>query len=319
LLVGVECARHSNKCTTINKSCQDVFLWYGIFVMNNTLGTIAFWLIIFAIPVSVTLNMPCEPEQAPPNVQGNTALSGPSSIGAQDNQPTSKDLKRSTYSTPCWHATVKRAILTGLTSSEWWLVFIAGATGLAIVLQVREMKLATNEMKASTIAATRSAEVAEKSIVLQETALHQWVDLEEWKVERWSGVSKCLAVVVDVTNKTDFCLDLGQITIRHETGSITAKDVVRLTPGGRYRQSGFAYPLTDMDDSKYLESGLVIPIVVVVNFTDIIGRGQVQEFKGLLTCNKQEVSFVLTNFGSESLGGKRPEIWEDPPDQAKGR
>jgi len=105
-----------------------------------------------------------EPHQSSTNDKNDRTWHPPTTATFDNNEITAADAETSTTSPPNWYA-----------SSEWWLVIIAGLTGLTIAYQAREMARATvvmegqlKEMQDASKQVSRQASILERSVAAAE-------------------------------------------------------------------------------------------------------------------------------------------------------
>jgi hypothetical protein len=174
-------------------------------------------------------------------------------------------------------------------STEWWLVIIAGLTGVAIAYQAREMKRATEAMKESTR--------------LQEIGLRQWVDVENWEIRSSDYLHYSIAnrkvvekpgkvtinITFDVVNSSPRPLTIQRVEAdihiagRKDWESIVTGDKSLLAPEQKHP---VILPIALIDDEidRYVLDDLVVSISGRIFYEDGLGKSNEQTIGNVATC-----------------------------------
>jgi hypothetical protein len=107
-----------------------------------------------------TINLFSQPNEGSSKNTGSPTQQASLASPFQDKHETATHEQAAKASPPRWYAALERP--------DWWLVFIAFLTGLAIAYQAREMASATEEMRKSTKAAEDSAKAAQRTVEVLE-------------------------------------------------------------------------------------------------------------------------------------------------------
>jgi hypothetical protein len=170
---------------------------------------------------------------------------------------------------PQWYTAIKW--------SEWLLVVAAFATLAVIAWQSWETR--------------KSSEAMRDSFRLQEAALQQWVEIDNWSVSERPAES-VLAFRFDLVNGTKLPLTIIKVIASIETQeSVTFQSNV-LAPGGRHTAE--ASVVLDGDRFHGYSSRktmLLFEIKGVVVFIDVLKKRQAQRFEGWISCTRGKVTF----------------------------
>ncbi len=96
-------------------------------------------IVVFALILPI--HVASQPNQTPTKKQQSAQPESPSPTIGENNYTADDHSERPETNPPKWYAAIERP--------DWWLVFIAALTGLAIAYQAREMTRATVEMRKS--------------------------------------------------------------------------------------------------------------------------------------------------------------------------
>jgi hypothetical protein len=180
-------------------------------------------------------------------------------------------------------------LYAALKKPEWYLVILALLTLYVINKQAREMARATNEMKRSTAAVEKQADILERqtravenSVELQKTLKRQWVNLENWKlkgeqVNRANVKSIFVGISFDVTNPTDMLLQLRHVEIFALEGNQVKSPNIPLSPTEPYL-AFFQIKLNERETSEYFSDSLRLLIFGNIDFKDNFGEKRSQAF-----------------------------------------
>jgi hypothetical protein len=180
-------------------------------------------------------------------------------------------------------------LYAALKQPEWWLVAAAVLTLFVVYRQAKEMGKATQEMKRSTTAVEKQADILERqtkavedSVELQKTLKRQWVNLENWKlkgeqVHRANVKSIFVGISFDVTNPTDMLLQLRHVEIFALEGNQVQSPNIPLSPTEPY-PAFFQIKLTERDTSEYFTDSLKLQIFGNIDFKDNFGKKRSQAF-----------------------------------------
>lgn len=104
----------------------------------------------------IAINLFAQPNDSSAQHKNNSVNQASNPVAPENNYKTEAHADAPKTGSPCWY-----------TSSEWWLVIIAGLTGLAIFYQAREMTRATDVMQGQMIEMQKARELENKTLILQ--------------------------------------------------------------------------------------------------------------------------------------------------------
>ena len=179
-------------------------------------------------------------------------------------------------------------------------IFVAWLTLKDIHSQAKETAKATQATALAAQATQKSAEAAEKSVKLQEAALRQWLDIENWKAIPWmrEGGTLSLNVQFDVVNPTDLPLTLDSVLIMfgEQGNKIDRKNLI---PPKKSKPVVTTVPITEEQLLKWEDlKELNFMIGGYVQFIDALEKTQVQPFSGMIACSKKGGVRFIPPYGS---------------------
>lgn len=145
----------------------------------------------------------------------------------------------------------------------------------------------------------RQTKAAQDSILLQETAYEQWIDLVNWKssikpdyLDGWPRLN----ISVEVANSTKFPVTLNHAEVSF--GSYPCTTVFLgsdrfLAPNVPVRIESMIDINEDKKDS-FMENALGIPVTGKIIFTGVLKRQRTQEVDGVLVCSAKSTRFEPT-------------------------
>jgi hypothetical protein len=182
--------------------------------------------------------------------------------------------------TPHWYA-----------SPEWWLVIVAIPTLIFIWYQTRETAHAA---KATQIA----AEASQKSVMLQETALRQWVDIEKWRAVPWipEGGVLSLNIQFDVVNPTSLPLTLYSVNVGFDGkgGAIAQRN---LLPPKNRQTVAMPIKITEEQLLRWKQSTIGFHVSGKVIYEDILKEVQTQPFEGTISLSEKNGAVFMRYLG----------------------
>src|SRR5258708_5257439 len=205
--------------------------------------------ILAAILCFFAVNLFTKPNSSAAKDTNNSTAHATFSLAFKNNQEPATNTEAPKASPPKWYA-----------SSEWWLVVIAGLTGLAIVYQAREM--------------ARATKVMEGQLALQKAAMQQWVEVENWNV-----TANFPGIVAIMDHKVLDCPDAIQCVVTFDIVNpaslpLTVLSVHRQVTGGDMQvSSGMVLPprkvlpvdlrisLAAEQPRKYFEDVVIVTVI----------------------------------------------------------
>jgi len=197
--------------------------------------------------------------------------------------------------------------LTDAFISNWPLVgigligiFVAWLTLKDIHSQVEETAKATQATALAAQATQKSAEAAEKSVKLQEVALRQWVDIDNWKAVPWipEGGEMSLHIQFDVINPTSLPLTLNSVSIAlsGQESKVSGKNLIAPKKSQPIVTS---VKITEEQLLKWEDlKELIFMVNGYVDFEDTLTKPQTQPFSGLIACSKKGGVRFIPPYGS---------------------
>ncbi len=156
-------------------------------------------------------------------------------------------------------------------------------------------------MERQTGAIEKSAEAAENSIKLQETALRQWVDIKEWRSIPWIPVGTeewNLHIQFDVVNPTDKPLTLNGVFIKigEEEKTIIRKNLI---PPEKWHPVVMSVKITEEQALKWEDlKELIFLVNGYIEFEDVLEKIRNQPFNGMIGCSKKGGVRFIPPYGS---------------------
>jgi len=251
-------------------------LCYNIINMKH--AAIAAILFIFA------LNMAGQPNATSHKNNTSAEPKSPAMPTLENKGVTADHAEQSDNDPPKWYAPAERP--------DWWLVVIAGLTGLAIAYQAREMTRATGAMREST--------------KLQEVGLRQWIDVGDWAITPSEMLHYAmtsdrritqkpeeikLEIQFRVLNNTPRAITIMNITTNiHILGRADWKQFVMdeesiVTPNGSH-PAFVIVTLKDGEVDLYILKSIPISFVAKIAYRDAMGKPNDQSFPMLFECNR---------------------------------
>ncbi|MGA2986652.1 MAG: hypothetical protein ABSG32_22860 [Terriglobia bacterium] len=165
----------------------------------------------------------------------------------------------------------------------------------AALLSVEEVKVQNATLKETLAAICRQADLMERQtgildrqILVQESAMQQWVNLVDWKIEvapeSDTGMSESLAISFKIVNGNPSPLWINMILTKLSGGkSYDTSSTDLLIPGLPYL-AVIVFPVANKEISKYVRRDKVSATVIcTVIFTDSIGKKWEQVFTRMIS------------------------------------
>jgi hypothetical protein len=172
------------------------------------------------------------------------------------------------------------------------LVGIVGIIVAICTLKTIERQTAATETAAE---ATRiAAEATARSVTLQETALRQWVNIENWRSTVFipEGGALSLHVQFDVVNPTDLplTLDYAFIILGDQGGKAGRSNLI---PPKKGHPVTTTVKITEEQARKWHQEELIFMVNGYIKFEDALEKERTQPFNGVIGCSgKRGVRFV---------------------------
>jgi hypothetical protein len=160
--------------------------------------------------------------------------------------------------------------------TAWFIIFTFGA----IVWQSNETR--------------RAANAAKDSVLTQEAAYQQWIDLRDWQSAIIGENGEILNISFKVSNPTAYLLkaEHGEVTFSNPKRIMTF--IYRPAPLTPANPVTVELPITiQPETTEAFQAGSTIgfPVTGSITFVSALGRRITQEFTGIITCNLKETKF----------------------------
>jgi hypothetical protein len=193
--------------------------------------------------------------------------------------------------------------------AEWYLVY-AGfaqtaaltATLLAVLYQAIKTADAAKASGDSVAAIQRQSGImerstvaTEKSVLLQEIAMQQWLESKNWSTNyltRAENGFDVLEINFELANPTDWPLTLLATKMRHKARERMDIHRVILTPNLRYTVKSASVSLTEEQKAEYYDAGITLMIFGCITYRDCFEKVREQVFSGSLRCSMNGVAFT---------------------------
>jgi hypothetical protein len=237
-------------------------------------GCVVALIVLVAVAAAM---LTAQPDYSSHQTKNDAATQGPltpTAFTKQDDAVSGTHAETTDNSSPQFYAALKRP--------DWWVVFIAFLTACAVAYQAKKSAEALEAMWAS--------------MELQEIALQQWVDLDNWRTNyrvRKDG-SKELEVCFDIVNPTKLPLTLEAVTttIANHTFATASRNFV--APNKTYTVN-VTIPLSDEDAERFLGSTLVLSVRGDIAYSsDVHKDWRHQPFSAFLVCRKGQAPLVTS-------------------------
>jgi hypothetical protein len=166
-----------------------------------------------------------------------------------------------------------------------------GSTTWAIILTLLAIAEQTSQTR-------KAAEATRDSVLLQEKAMEQWVDIANWRADILQlipGEGGHLVIGVDIVNRTDYPLRItgGQMIFKHSAGFKGTLDFPRtsLTPHVPY-ESAVAVEITEKQVVNYVAEPILVTVAGAWSHTGVLEKPTPQVLGGVLRCAKDSTVFT---------------------------
>jgi hypothetical protein len=185
-----------------------------------------------------------------------------------------------------------------------------GATAWALLLTLIVIAWQSTESRAATKA-------TEDSIRLQEAALEQWLETDNWRAELGLPMSgdHFLYIRVGIINRTQYPITIreGELSfiIRDSGGhdSYTFTEDTFLTPGVPHEVSGWL-KITENQASDFATEPLVVTVFGSFIHTGALKRRTIQKLWGELMCSEFNVVFTVKVHMNPKQANDNQELWD---------
>jgi hypothetical protein len=266
------------------------------------------------IVLAMAVQLAGKPYQSGATGAQDSQAKAPTIVAPIDNFATRTQTKSTQDQTPKWYATAEwpnwALVVVGvMTLCAIWkqakeTARAAGATELAANAtrdSVKEIQRQIGIMERQTSAIEKSAEAAEKSIKLQETALRQWVDIENWRATPWmpeSGVQN-LSLQFDVVNSTELPVTFtGAFVVIDDKPIRTTGERKNLIPPKNRFPVVLPIEITAEQLAKWENDKLTLFLYGWILFEDALQKQQGQSFNGAVVSSHKNGTIFIPPYGS---------------------
>jgi hypothetical protein len=228
-----------------------------------------------------------------PSVGKGSSQQTPTSSSAVHTPAAPTEEKRETKSSTAPNADqpiVVRSLPPVTVAADWWTKFYVIFTGLLMLVGAIGVIGAYRTLKKieeQTAATKLSAEAAERSIKLQETLYHQWIDLESWSAASrgyTSAVKEALlSITFNVVNNTPMPLTLELLRVELDGTPTIFRHRNMLSPKNHYPVT-VKKTLVGPQLEQYGGGVCVVVIEGSIGYVDAFGKQQDQPFSRLCRC-----------------------------------
>jgi hypothetical protein len=197
------------------------------------------------------------------------------------------------------------------------LVISTTLTLFAVWYQARETARATKEMARATKAAQCSAAATAASVLLQKTAMQQWVATGPWRTKYYEWQAS-LVIEFEISNTT--ALPLTLTVVKMAVADTTQQKVflesrnIMLAPKELYTAVYDRFKLDDETRTKYSDTGAELNIFCCIEYIDAFKACGHRTFSGILRCSsKGKTSFKMQALPNNPYGKED----ENPRQQEK--
>ncbi len=227
-------------------------------------------LVIFCV---LALGVPSQPNKAPRNEEARTAQRQPAIVAANgiDEHPCgTSDKKDSASKPPTGNTTIERT--HWWIKPDWWLVIIAGLTGMFIGWQGWETR--------------KAADASRDGIRLQEAAFRQWVAVEGWSsnVIRKKDGRTMLGISFTLVNRTGYPLTIksGGVKFGPDVSNSSKVKENSFLPPNTPHAIEVEFEMSPEQLRKYLKRELWSGVAGNVVYVGILNKTETQQFGGFL-------------------------------------
>jgi hypothetical protein len=155
---------------------------------------------------------------------------------------------------------------------------------------------------------------SKKSVLLQETAMQQWVNIKNWTKNYRSAPdgSAGLGISFELVNPTNWPLTIVNTKLRINPIESWAVHNILLAPNSPYAVRVNEISLSKEQENDYLNARIVLVVFGMVTFRDCFERVREQEFSGLLQCGKTATTFTLEWLPNNPFRAKQGDKVSEP-------